>query len=40
MFKVEDLIEPAASKGAHINGVGEKTLWKELYALPDRRLLK
>jgi hypothetical protein len=39
MFKVEDLIEPAASE-ALINGVREKTLWKELYALPDRRLLK
>jgi len=39
MLKVKDLIEQVASE-ALINAVREKTLWKELYALLDRRLLK
>jgi hypothetical protein len=39
MLKVEDLIKLVASE-TFISEVREKTLWKELYALPDRRLLK
>jgi hypothetical protein len=39
MLKVKDLIEQVASE-ALISAVREKTLWKELYALLDRRLLK
>lgn len=39
MLKVEKLIELVASE-ASINEVREKILWKELYALPDRMLLK
>lgn len=39
MLKVKDLIEQVASE-ALINAVREKTLWKKLYALLDRRLLK
>lgn len=39
MLKVKYLIEQVASE-ALINAVREKTLWKELYALLDRRLLK
>jgi hypothetical protein len=38
MLKIEDLMEPVASK-ALISGAKEKILWRELYALLDRRLL-
>jgi hypothetical protein len=39
MLKLEELIELVTSK-ALINGVREHSLWKDLYALPDRSLLK
>ena len=39
MLKVENLIKSVAFK-ALISGVKEKALWKKLYALSDRRLLK
>jgi hypothetical protein len=39
MLKAEKFIEPITSK-ALISGVKEKILWKKLYALLDRRLLK
>jgi hypothetical protein len=39
MLKVENLIKSVAFK-ALISRVKEKALWKKLYALPDRRLLK
>jgi hypothetical protein len=39
MLKAEKFIEPITSKSL-ISGVKEKILWKKLYALLDRRLLK
>jgi dihydroorotase len=39
MLKVKDLIEQVTSE-ALISTVREKTLWRELYALLDKRLLK
>lgn len=39
MLKAEKFFEPITSK-ALISGVKEKILWKKLYALLDRRLLK
>jgi hypothetical protein len=38
MLKVEDLMEPVASKTL-ISEVKDKILWKELYAMLDKRLL-
>jgi hypothetical protein len=39
MLKVKKLIEPVAFK-AIISGVKRRSLWKELYALPKKILLK
>lgn len=39
MLKVKDLIEQIAFE-ALISAVREKNLWRELYTLLDRRLLK
>jgi hypothetical protein len=39
MLKVEELLELVAFK-ALISGVRERPLWRDLYALPDRSLLK
>lgn len=39
MLKVKKLIEPMTFK-AIISGVKKRSLWKELYALPKRILLK
>jgi len=39
MLKVKELTELIASK-ALINGVGECSLWNDLYALANRSLLK
>lgn len=38
MLKVEDMMEPVASKTL-ISGVKDKILWRELYAMLDKRLL-
>ena len=39
MLKIEELIEHMAFE-ALISGVMRRALWKELYALPNRSLLK
>jgi hypothetical protein len=39
MFKVKELIEPIALEDL-ISGVKGWALWEELYALPNRSLLK